>query len=199
MKRFTLLLAVFGSLLVSAGTASAQDWLWGLSYGFSVPTGNTKDFADDFSWRNLNLEGRRIDENRKMSLGFLASWNVFFEKGNRTSELLSVPGSVTGTQYRYINSWPILANAHHYFGRPYSARPYIGVNLGAYVIEARTEIGLVAVHETNVHFGGAPEVGLAVPRGNQIFFVNARYHAIMKSGNVPQQNYLAVSLGVHSH
>ncbi|HET9235368.1 MAG TPA: hypothetical protein VFP10_14640 [Candidatus Eisenbacteria bacterium] len=198
MKRHLVRLFVLvpGMLLVLAGSAAAQEWLWGLSYGFSVPTGNTKDFTDDFSWRNINLEGRRIDENRKMSLGLIASWNVFFEKSNRTSELLSVPGSVTGTQYRYINSWPILANAHYYFGEPYGVRPFVGINLGAYIIEARTEIGLVAAAETNVHFGGAPEIGLAVPRGHQIWFLNARYHAIMKAGNVPSQNYLAVSLGV---
>jgi hypothetical protein len=201
MKRRTLCLAILvaGLLVLSRGSASAQQWLWGLSYGFATPTGNTKDFADDFSWRNFSVEGRRIDENRAMSLGLVASWNVFFEKTDRTSVLPNVPGHVTGTQYRYINSWPILVNAHHYFGHPYRARPFIGINLGAYIIEERVEIGLVAAHETNVHFGGAPEIGFSVPRGNQIWFVNARYHATLKAGNVPEQNYVTVSLGVTSH
>jgi hypothetical protein len=201
MKRntFHLALLVTGLLLVSRGTASAQDWLWGLAYGFATPTGNTKDFADDFSWRNFTVEARRINENRTNSLGLNASWNVFFEKSNRTSVLPNVPGSVTGTQYRYINSWPVLLSAHHYFGHPYRPRPYVGINLGGYIIEERVEIGLIAAHETNLHFGGAPEIGITYPRGNQIWWLGARYHAIMKSGHVPDQNYLTVSLGVTSH
>jgi hypothetical protein len=201
MKRHgvsTVLLAV-ALLCVSAKIVSAQDWLWGLAYGFATPTGNTKDFADDFSWRNFTVEARRINENRTNSLGLNASWNVFFEKSNRTSVLPSVPGSVTGTQYRYINSWPVLLSAHHYFGHPYRMRPYVGINLGGYIIEERVEIGLIAAHETNLHFGGAPEIGITYPRGNQIWWLGARYHAIMKSGHVPDQNYVTVSLGVTSH
>ena len=201
MKRNGLLVAILTGVLLFAarGSASAQDWLWGLAYGFAVPAGNTQDFADDFSWRNFTVEARRIDENRNMSFGFNASWNVFFEKSNRTSVLPNVPGSVTGTQYRYLNSWPLLVSAHHYFGHPYRPRPYVGINLGGYIIEERIEIGLVAAHETNLHFGGAPEIGITYPRGNQIWWLGARYHAIMKAGNVPDQNYLTVSLGVTSH
>jgi hypothetical protein len=201
MKRyaFNIALLVAALLLGSQKSASAQEWLWGLAYGFAAPTGNTKEFANDFSWRNFTVEARRINEDRNMSFGFNASWNVFFEKSNRTSVLPNVPGSVTGTQYRYINSWPILLNAHHYFGHPYKPRPFIGLNLGAYIIEERVEIGLVAAHETNVHLGGAPEVGFAFPRGNQIWWLSARYHATLKAGNVPEQNYFTVSLGVTTH
>jgi hypothetical protein len=189
--------SLVGALLAfSAGSVSAQEWIWGASYGFAVPTGNTQDFADDFSWRNISIEGRRVDHEKNISFGLTASWNVFFEKTVRTSELPGLPAHVTGTPYRYYNSWPILLNAHKYFGQPYKVRPFVGLNLGAYIIDERIEVGLVAAHETNVHFGGAPEIGIAVPHGRQTVFLNARYHGTTAAGNVGQQNYLTVSLGV---
>jgi hypothetical protein len=195
MKRILVTLAVLALLLGSRGNAFAQDWLWGVSYGFAAPTGNTKDFTNDFSWRNFGVEGRRINEARTMSIGLSASWNVFFEKTNETTALPNLPGHVTGTQYRYTNAWPILVNAHHYFGQPYRVRPFIGINVGAYIIEVRDEIGLVAAAETNVHFGGAPEIGFTVPRGRQIWFMNARYNVTTRAGNVPEQTYVTVSVG----
>ena len=198
MKRILTTLALLALLLGSHRNASAKDWLWGASYGFAVPTGNTKDYTNEFSWRNFGVEGRRINEARTMSIGLSASWNVFFEKTTATSTLLNVPGHITGTQYRSINSFPILINAHHYFGRPYRARPFIGINVGAYIMEVRDEIGLVALSETNVHFGGAPEIGFTVPRGHQIWFVNGRFNATTRAGSVPEQNYFTVSLGVTS-
>jgi len=72
----------------------------------------------------------------------------------------------------------------------------VGLNLGAYIIDERIEVGLVATHETNVHFGGAPELGIAVPHGRQTIFLNARYHATTAAGNVADQNYFTLSLGV---
>ena len=192
-------LAAAALVLLTHGSARAQDWVWGASYGFAVPTGKTKDFADDFSWRNVTIEGRRVERGSNISFGLTASWNVFFEKTTETSELPGFPGHVTGTQYRYINSFPILANGHYYFGRPYKPRPFVGLNIGAYIIEERVEIGLLAAHETNWHFGGAPEIGIAIPHGHQTIFVNARYHATTAAGHVPDQDYVTVSLGLTAH
>ena len=58
MKR--LLLALVAMPLLFASEAEAQgDWWWGVTYNVSVPSGNTKDFIDNTSWRGASLEARK--------------------------------------------------------------------------------------------------------------------------------------------
>ena len=38
------------------------------------------------------------------------------QKEHSTTQLTDLSGAVTGTQFRYLNIWPLLANAHYYFG-----------------------------------------------------------------------------------
>jgi len=197
MKRLAVLLTAV-LLVGAAGAAQAQTWFWGLTYGMSVPSGDTKDFVSKTSWRNVSLEGRRVDLMGKKSVGLSFAWNVFNESGVKTSQLPGVPGAVTGDQYRYINTFPMLANADYYFGQQGGTRPFVGVNLGVYYTEYRLEIGLAAVEDNAWLFGGAPEVGIIFPTGMTKAFLLARYNITTKSGDIPSQQYFQLSIGLAS-
>lgn len=199
MKRPMIFLALFvtiGILASLSGPAQAQEWRWGVAYGFAAPVGNTREFADDFSWRNISIEGRRVFPDRNMSVGLTASWNVFAEDGYRTSQLPGVDGALSGYQYRYTNAFPLYLNAHYYLGRPYGPRPFVGLNLGTIIMDERIEVGLVAVSETNWHLAGAPEVGVVIPHGRQTWFLSGRYHAAAAAGSFSNQGYFTLSLGL---
>ncbi len=70
--------ALFLTLTFSA-EGRAQQWFWGMEYMVSSSSGDTKDFANQFSWRNFGIEGRyQLKDN--ISAGLYFAWNVFAEQ-----------------------------------------------------------------------------------------------------------------------
>ncbi len=159
MKVIKAIIASLVLLLVSSGEAKAQDWWWGIMYEMSatssLPGSSDSDvnFIENFSFRGLGIEARYLPERGgKYSFGFNVAWNVLNEKNDFGTErnTISLPNAdVTGTQLRYFNAVPVLANASYYFGDRGGIRPYLGINAGTYYIERRVEIGLVAITEDN--------------------------------------------------
>ena len=198
MTRPLVILMLLIGMSLPAGKAFAYDWFWGVTYGLAVPMGDTKDYINDTSWRNFGLEGRKMEYGKNYSFGLSFGWSVLDEIEHTTQEFNDRSGAVTGTAFKYLNIWPLLANAHYYFGGQgrNSAIFWAGLNAGAYVIEQRTEMGFVAIQETNWHFGGAPEIGIGFPlQGTNLFFL-ARYNLTTSAGNVSSQQYLTVSVGL---
>ena len=160
-----------------------QEMMSGLSYNMGMTTGDTRDFVQDYSWRGFGFEVRSF-RGDNFSVGGSFSWNIFDEKTGELIQLQKARGAVSGTQIRYINSFPLMLNAHYYFGDPSSrVQPYVGLNVGTYYITQRLEIGVLALEENNWHFGLAPEIGLMFPTySGSIFFINARYNYAFKAG-----------------
>ena len=160
--------------LVLAAPACAQEWFWGATWGMSIADGTTHDYISETSFRNFGLEGRKFIA-PKTSIGLSLNWTVLNEE---TTEATKIPGgAISGTQFRYINAFPLLVTAHKYFGDDEKLMFFVGAGVGAYAVERRTEIGLFAVDTDTWHFGLAPEVGLLMPLGWRAKgFLNARYH-----------------------
>ena len=184
---------VFLLVPLGTGTAAAQSW-WALTYQPAVPLSNTKDFTDNFGWRGVGVEYKR-QVKPNLTLGLSFGWQVFDQQ---TDDVVSAFGvDLSGDQFRYVNSWPLLANASYFFGTQGRARPYLGANVGAYLMEHRLEVGLYALEETNLHFGFAPEAGVAFPvRPNVSAVLNARYNYALSAGSVDDQSYLTFGLGL---
>lgn len=171
MKRYLTAICL---VLLAATPAAAQDWFWGATWGMSISSGETHDYISETSFRNFGIEGRKF-VSPNTSVGLSLNWSVFNEK---TTEATQIPGgAIAGTQFRYINAFPLLLTGHKYFGDQESTQLIIGMGVGAYAVERRTEIGLFAVDWDTWHFGLAPEVGLLLPMGWRAKgFINARYH-----------------------
>lgn len=171
MKRYISAICL---VLAAATPAAAQDWFWGATWGMSIASGEAYDYISEESFRNFGIEGRKFVA-PNTSVGLSLNWSVFNEKTTEATEIPS--GAVWGTQFRYINAFPLLVTGHKYFGDPESRQLYVGVGVGAYAIERRTEVGLFAVDWDTWHFGLAPEVGFLFPMGWRAKgFLNARYH-----------------------
>ncbi|HEY7502864.1 MAG TPA: hypothetical protein VH700_02105 [Gemmatimonadales bacterium] len=183
-----LLLALLGS-----GTAAAQ-WWTSLSYQPAAPLSNTKDFTDNFGWRGVGLDFKKqVKPNLTAGLSF--GWQVFDQQ---TDDVVSAFGvDISGDQFRYVNSFPLLANVSYFLGKEGGPRPYVSANVGAYVMEHRLEIGLYAIEETNLHFGFAPEAGVAIPvQPNVAAVLSGRYNYALAAGSVDDQAYLSIGLGL---
>ena len=104
MKTRALLAIPIALLLLSNG-AQAQEWYWGMSYGMTAPTSDTKDFTEGVSWRNWGVDILgRVKANT--AVGVFVGWNVFNDVTQEVSTLNNA--QIGGTQYRYINSFPML-------------------------------------------------------------------------------------------
>ena len=194
-------------VLATSGEAKAQDWWWGITYNMSatssLPANSNSDinFIEDYSFRGIGIEARYVpDRNAKYSIGFNFGWNVLNEKNDFGSErnTVSLPGAdITGTQLRFLNSIPLMANAAYYFGDRGGIRPYVGINAGTYYIERRVEIGVSAITQDNWHFGWAPEVGLVVPLGRPevAMLFTVRYNWAFSAGGTGDQKYWGFNIG----
>jgi outer membrane protein W len=193
-----VLASIILAALLFAGEAYAQgDYWFGVEYNTVLPQGNADDFAGGFSWRGGSFGGRRLVK-ENVSVGFWAGWHVMDEK---TDEISSFEGDnagldISGTQFRYINSFPLMLNAHYYAGQYGSLRPFVGLNAGIYYIERRVEVSVFVVDEEKVHFGLAPEAGLTFPLGWQARgLLSARYNWAASAGGSGAIGYWNFSIG----
>jgi outer membrane protein W len=189
MKIVSILFLIF----VFSIAAFSQPGLVNFNYQITYPTGETADYIDKVSFRGVGLEWRK-GLNKNIQAGISLNWNVFNQVVNETAEIED--GHVTGTQNRTINSFPVLATGHYYFGNRKNTRPYFGLGVGAYLIKQRLGIGVYTFEESNWHFGVAPEVGIQFPVGyDALMMIFARYnHAFEAKGN--EHSYLGLHIAI---
>lgn len=183
----------------------AQDFLGIISYNTALPTGNTKDYISDFSWKGFSFEGRSFT-NRNWTFGGTFGWNIFDTKSTDLIEIDDETSGITikGTQVRYTNSFPIMANGHYHFGKRKDAvRPFMGLGLGTYYIIQRFEIGILQREVSNWHFGLAPEVGVLVALSrNTSLILSAKYNYAFSAGKTVygdtdnSQSYIGFNIGL---
>lgn len=173
-------------VLALAIPAAAQDSLTNITYQIGAPLGDTKDFIDKTSFRGVGFEIRSFVGDGNLSVGGGIAWNVF--DSGAVSDTISIRtdainGDITGTQFRYINSVPIMGQIFYHLGDPGATHAYVGTGVGLYYIEQRFEIGLLATEVNNWHFGLAPEAGVMIPISDSARFnLAARYNYAFESG-----------------
>lgn len=148
--------------VAAAGSLGAQT-IGRVTYTTALPTGSTKDYIGEFSWRGITFEpGKFVRDN--VSVGLSLGWTVFNEV---TDEAVDISEAVAaqGTQYRYLNAFPVMGQVLLHRNNPRGGSVYLGVNAGTYFIERRTDFSVVSAIEDNWHFGLAPQLGVMFPMG----------------------------------
>lgn len=162
----------------------AQELLTSVTWNVGIPVSKTNEFTTDVTYRGFSFQGRRFFD-KANSLGLSFGWNIFDEKNYDPINLDygSGSGTISGTQVRTINSFPILVGFDRFFGKQNDIRTFIGVNTGVYYILQRLNIGVYEINNDNWHFGIAPEGGVIVPiEGETGLYIGARYNYAFDSG-----------------
>jgi len=167
-----------------------------LSYDMSIPLGKTSDFISKASFRGFTFDiGRYVTDNLALDLRF--SWHTFYEETPFDSYYDGTQ-TVTGKQYRYINSFPISGGVKYFFNSGSQFMPYIGAGLGAYGQYVRTDMGIYTVEKRQWHFGFFPEAGFVYEFSYGTgFMLNARYDNTLAAGGNDGNSYLTFSVGFH--
>jgi outer membrane protein W len=168
MKKIISILIVLTILISTASIA--QRAFWSFNYHMSFGLGEQQDFIADDSFRGWGVDGRGfITQN--ISIGGSFSWEVFDQIHRSlpptpvSTPVDNVNGNITGVQYRYINTLPIMVNAHYYLGSDGAVRPYIGLGLGTAYTEHKTEIGTTSIEADGWGLAVQPEIGAMIPFG----------------------------------
>lgn len=175
-----------------------------LNYEISVPSGDLKKFIDKASFRGMNLQYHYFMGER-FSIGAQVGWNVFYQDLQNHSGDFKFSGNdniytITGNQYRYVNTVPLMAIGRYYFtGNSASVRPFFGLGVGTRWTEKRLEIGRYASTISRWQFNLSPEIGMYVPLTNQLALnVGAVYNYGTKAahGKLPEYQTFSFNVGL---
>lgn len=202
------ILTISACLLFSvAAFGQYKGGLWSYTYDISFSTGETSDFIGATSFRGMSIAGSGFVTD-KIAIGGSFGWTTFFEKTAKVEEFdfiddegERVTGALAGTQYRYINSFPILATAKWYSKNPVfeTFSFFAGLGAGTSIIKRRIEIGVISIDETKWHFTVAPEVGLVYGVGEGVkAFLSGQYFYSLKTNETPSHSQFTIHLGLAS-
>ena len=175
-----------------------------LNYQISVPLGDLKDFTNETSFRGMDLEYHKFVTDR-FSLGAAIGWNVFYQDKNHATGDFSFKGNkniytMTGNQYRYVNTVPLTAIGRYFLTDGTSAvQPFLGLGAGARWTEKRLELGQYTSPLSRWQFTFAPEIGMMVPFNDQVALnVGARYNYATRAshGRIPEFQSFTFSIGL---
>ena len=192
-------IVIVSLIVLLSVNAFAQKGYGGISWNISVPTEELKDFIDETSFRGFGIEFRSFIT-KHLSVGGVTGWNIMDQRLSGTFELPN--GAITGTQIRYLNSFPIMFTSHLHIGSPRSAiRPYLGIGVGTYYIVERFEIGVNLFEANNWHFGVAPEVGILFPTDYVSIMTSLKLNVAFESGSsitrdAKEFSYWGINIGI---
>lgn len=199
MKKTTKILTKAISIIVLAfvlfAPLKAADAITILAWNISFPFEESKEFSQDSeSFLGVALEYRAFFH-PNISIGAYAGWQVFNGETTRTIHVETegdnaYKADITGKQFRYINSFPIMLNLHYYIGSSRGAQAYVGVGAGTMIIEERVELGVVAAKHTRWHIALAPEFGFKIPLGyNSSGLASVKYHYAFPAKGITGEKY----------
>jgi hypothetical protein len=168
-------------LLAVAANAHGQTGFLAFHYNISIPAQDFTNYIDETSWIGGGFDARWfVSPDKPIALGLASSWHVFDQEMGGTMMLPN--GALTGKQHRYINSFPIVATAHYYFGDQSKVWAFIGGGVGTYYVLQRFEIGVMSFEQGNWHFGAYPEFGVQIPFRQADLFLSGRYNCAFEAG-----------------
>ena len=166
------------------------------SYTINFPFGNTHDYIAKTSFRGFSLDYRyQVTENLAVGIG--TGWYTFYEK--KEYDTYTSPDNaltVSGLQYRYINSMPILVVGDYYFKPEEKLSPFVGLGIGTFYNIVTTDLGQYSFETRAWQFCLAPEAGVRVKFETVSGFFSLRYNNNFESTDLEGQSFLSLNIGL---
>jgi len=191
-----LIILIAFVLVLTARQAFSQS-AFTAQYAINFPLGNTADYIGATSFRGISLD-YRYNLQPNIAIGVGTGWYTFYEQkdyGTYNNDDGSL--AISGLQYRYINSAPILFVGDYYFSPEEKFSPFVGLGIGITYNEVRTQMSQYYVNTDSWQFSLAPEVGVMVAGTTGVSgFLSARYNSNFKTSELDAQSYLTLNVGV---
>ncbi len=192
MKKLFILSAFL--VIVLAATANAQS-LTTTSYSLGLATGDLGDYASNFSGRGITFDYRKMVQ-PNIGVGFYTGWNVFYDERPYDTYVLENK-SLSGKQYRYVNSFPIMLAADYFLKSGEDFNPYLGLGVGTIYTERATDMGIYRFDQEAWSLAFTPQIGFlySVNRYSGVN-VSVKYNMGLAAGDFDAtQSYLSFNIG----
>ena len=191
-----LIILIICSLVLTTRQALSQS-TFTAQYAINFPLGNTADYIGATSFRGISLDYRyNIQPN--IAIGIGTGWYTFYEQkkyGTYSNDDGSL--AVSGVQYRYINSAPILFVGDYYFSPDEKISPFVGLGIGITYNEVQTQMSQYYVETDTWQFSLTPEVGVRLGATTGVWgLLSVRYNNNFKTSELDAQSYLTLNVGV---
>ena len=191
MKKILFTLILTGLFAVSQ--VKAQDGLFSVQYSVGFGTGDVKDFISTTSWRGIAFEYRYMIQ-PSVSVGFETGYNLFYEEMPYATYTKG-PQSLSGKQFRYLHTVPVLGTVDYNFLPDEQFNPFVGLGIGTLYSYNDVDMGMFTVEDDVWQFALRPEVGSFISTPYVDMIVAAKYMMGFKTGNSDAHNYITLNLG----
>ncbi|MEK6477259.1 outer membrane beta-barrel protein [Catalinimonas sp. 4WD22] len=183
------------SLIASIQLGWAQQNMFSLQYSVGFPTSELNDYIGETSFRGLALDYTYLTSTN-LSFGISGGVNTFYErKGYDTYN--EGTASLTGTQYRYTNSFPIMASVGYFLNPAQTLTPYASLGIGTIYTLRDTRIGSYSTETDTWHFSLRPEIGIIYRLSSKLGFKLAgKYYQTFEADELPAQSYATLDMGI---
>jgi len=166
-----------------------------ISYPIGFPMGDLSDYIDKPSFRGINLEwGKEVSPNLIAEIE--TGWNVFYQE-QPTQVYTEGTASISGKQFRYTNSVPIIAGAKWVLKSSNNLVPYAGVGLGTMYSDRSTDFGLYRISTDAWQFCIRPELGITFKsRNGPSAMLGVKYYSSFNNSDLDGQSFLTINIGV---
>ncbi|NPA35963.1 MAG: porin family protein [Chlorobi bacterium] len=184
-------------LLVAIGVEMSAQNKTSIYYTMGIPMSNTSDYIDKTSFRGMGFEYQYLLTDN-FAVGGVLQWSTFYQDLPKdTYPLADGSGAITGYQYRYINTVPMYLTGTYYLASDdATVRPYLGLGIGTYWMEQRTDMGLYSDINDTWQFSLVPKAGLLIPVSySTSLYLGLDYNIGFKNSDLDQQSWLGISVG----
>lgn len=192
MKHRMLIIAV----LFICNTSYAQHGSITLSYPISFPTGDLGDYIGKTSFRGVSAEfNTKVQP--QITVGIESGWNTFYDRAD-SKEYKSGSATITGVQYRYTNTLPVIGGFKYFIKTAGgNIKPFVGAGAGTMYARRVTDFGLYEIADEAWQLCFRPEAGIKFKTNAGVQpYIGLKYYASFNGGGLDGQKYLTLNLGV---
>jgi opacity protein-like surface antigen len=194
-KIFSILIAI---TLIAGQQVKAQEAgsnLVSLQYSMGFSMGDLNKYIENASFLGILLDYRFMATDNVYA-GVELGGNLFYEKkdyATYTKETITL----TGTQWRYVSTMPLLANVGYVFSPASDFSPYAGIGIGTLYHEVELDIGIYEFTQNQWQFAVKPEVGMIYKPMPEIgILLGVKSYNGFKTDNSSAINFMALNIGI---
>ena len=132
----------------------------------------------------------------QFSVGIAGGVNTFYERKSYDTYTEGTV-SLSGLQYRYTNSFPILLTLDYYYDKEAIVTPFAGIGLGTIYSVRDIDMGLYRSETDAWQFGIQPEVGILYDMNERIDFkVAGKYFQGFTTSELDGQSFFSLNVGL---